>query len=117
MTHPHLAELPQDVARREMAESKSTLEERLGDDVRWLCYPFGSFTPETEELARTVAGPSRGQRARVEPDATVAPIADALRDRLKTRVRIRGRAARGRIEIEYHGAEDLDRIARLLLGG
>ena len=77
----------------------------------------GLSVRETEELARTVAGPGRGQRARVAPDATVAPIADALRDRLKTRVRIRGRAARGRIEIEYHGAEDLDRIARLLLGG
>ncbi|MBN1477294.1 polysaccharide deacetylase family protein [Candidatus Sumerlaeota bacterium] len=54
VTHPHLSELPRDEARREMAESKDTLEERLGEEVRWLCYPFGSFTPETEAIAREV---------------------------------------------------------------
>jgi ParB family chromosome partitioning protein len=124
--HLRLLELPREMqedverGRITMGHAKALLQVSHPERRRHLrdrIVQRGLSVRETEELARTVAGPSRGQRARVEPDATVAPIADALRDRLKTRVRIRGRAARGRIEIEYHGAEDLDRIARLLLGG
>jgi ParB family chromosome partitioning protein len=43
-------------------------------------------------------------------------VADSLRERLQTRVRIKGSEARGRIEIEYFGGEDLERISELLLG-
>jgi hypothetical protein len=43
-------------------------------------------------------------------------LVDNLRRRLQTSVRINGDDARGRIEIEYFGAEDLGRIANLLLG-
>ena len=39
----------------------------------------GLSVRETEELARSWSGPARAKRARVEPDASVAPIADALR--------------------------------------
>ena len=44
-------------------------------------------------------------------------IADryGLREHLQTRVRIQGSAERGRIEIEYFGAEDLDRLAAMLV--
>jgi hypothetical protein len=35
---------------------------------------------------------------------------------LQTRVRIQGDASRGRVEIEYFGGEDLQRIAGILLG-
>ena len=41
----------------------------------------------------------------------------ALRERLKTRVKIVGGPGRGRIEIEYFGAEDLGRIASAILDG
>jgi hypothetical protein len=44
-------------------------------------------------------------------------VIDLLRDRLKTRVRIHGSTERGRLEIEYFGTEDLDRITGLLLEG
>ena len=43
-------------------------------------------------------------------------LIDSLRQRLQTRVRIQGRSERGRIEIEYFGADDLQRLAALLLG-
>jgi hypothetical protein len=43
-------------------------------------------------------------------------VLDSLRQRLQTRVRIQGDASRGRVEIEYFGGEDLQRIAGILLG-
>ena len=43
-------------------------------------------------------------------------VVDALRQRFQTRVRVQGDAARGRIEIEFFGEEDLGRITSLLLG-
>ena len=72
----------------------------------------------TEELGRRVAKPrtkrAAGSRPAVDPN--LQRLIDSLRQRLQTRVRIQGEAARGRIEIEYFGAEDLDRITSLLLG-
>jgi ParB family chromosome partitioning protein len=72
-----------------------------------------------EELARpaprnpTSTDPDR---ARVRQDPHLQGIADALRQRLQTRVRVKGSAERGRVEIEYFGAEDFDRITGVLLG-
>jgi ParB family chromosome partitioning protein len=77
---------------------------------------------QAEGMAREVAGPSRraaraagagAAGARLAPD--LMRVVDLLRDRLKTRVRISGSAERGRIEIEYFGSEDLDRIVRAML--
>jgi ParB family chromosome partitioning protein len=70
-----------------------------------------------EELARPSApDPPRRRQARAVLDPNLQRVADALRERLQTRVRIKGEEARGRIEIEYFGGEDLERIAELLLG-
>jgi ParB family chromosome partitioning protein len=49
-------------------------------------------------------------------DPNLQRLIDALRQRLQTRVRIQGQASRGRIEIEYFGSDDLERIAGVLLG-
>jgi ParB family chromosome partitioning protein len=72
----------------------------------------------TEALAsppeRGSSGTSR--KARMPLDPQLQQLADALRRRLQTRVRIAGDAERGRIEIEYFGTEDLDRISGMLLG-
>jgi ParB family chromosome partitioning protein len=76
---------------------------------------------DAERLARQVggavrpsgrAGPGAG---RLDPD--FQRVVDLLRDRLKTRVRISGAAARGRIEIEFFGREDLTRIVHAMLDG
>lgn len=70
-----------------------------------------------EELARpTPRNPADPERARVRQDSHLQGVADALRQRLQTRVRVKGSAERGRIEIEYFGAEDFDRITGVLLG-
>jgi len=70
-----------------------------------------------ESLAREVSKP-RPPRAPRRPtaDPNRQMLVDSLRRRLQTSVRINGDDARGRIEIEYFGAEDLGRIAGLLLG-
>src|SRR5262249_45692564 len=70
-----------------------------------------------EEIARPSPRiPSEPQRARGRQDPHLQGVADALRQRLQTRVRVKGTAERGRVEIEYFGAEDFDRITGVLLG-
>ncbi len=71
-----------------------------------------------EEIARVGSGAraTRRRRARAPRDPDLQRVEDALRQRLQTRVRISGDAARGRIEVEYFGEEDLRRISGALLG-
>jgi ParB family chromosome partitioning protein len=72
----------------------------------------------SEGLARVNSASKPRQterRAAADPDRQ--KLVDNLRRRLQTRIRINGNDARGRIEIEYFGAEDLGRIADLLLRG
>jgi ParB family chromosome partitioning protein len=71
-----------------------------------------------EQLAQAsgAARPRETRGARPAVDPNLQRLVDGLRQRLQTRVRVHGQAARGRIEIEYFGADDLQRIAGLLLG-
>jgi ParB family chromosome partitioning protein len=71
-----------------------------------------------EAMARSTPGARRKatRRGRAATDPNLQRVVDLLRQRLQTRVRIQGDAARGRIEIEYFGEEDLGRIAGVLLG-
>ena len=70
---------------------------------------------DTERLARTSATSRRKERAVQVAEPEQQRILDLLRERLKTRVKILGGPGRGRIEIEYFGAEDLARIAGAIL--
>jgi ParB family chromosome partitioning protein len=71
-----------------------------------------------EALARTSPDARRkaSRRSRSGADPNLQRVVDLLRQRLQTRVRIQGDAARGRIEVEYFGEEDLGRITGILLG-
>ncbi len=51
VSHPWLARIPPDDARRELTESKSALEQILGKPVRWLAYPSGSFNRPIAQMA------------------------------------------------------------------
>jgi ParB family chromosome partitioning protein len=79
----------------------------------------GLSVRQAEELARDAGGSAKraGKPAAAAErlDPNVRRIIDLLRDRLKTRVHIQGGAARGRIEIEYFGVEDLNRIVHAIL--
>ena len=77
----------------------------------------GLSVRSSEGLAREVSKPKRPRavsRPAADPDRQM--LVDNLRRRLQTSIRINGDDARGRIEIDYFGAEDLGRIANLLLG-
>jgi peptidoglycan/xylan/chitin deacetylase (PgdA/CDA1 family) len=55
VTHPELARRPAEEQRRELADAKALLEQRLGRSVDGMAYPFGgktSFTQETMQICR-----------------------------------------------------------------
>lgn len=73
-----------------------------------------------EEAARSLASTGeRKPRAAPSPaDPNLGHLVDALRERLKTRVRVAGASGgRGQIEIEFYGEGELDRISRIILEG
>ena len=77
----------------------------------------GLSVRSSESLARDVSKPKRPRAvSRPAADPNRQMLVDNLRRRLQTSIRINGDDARGRIEIDYFGAEDLGRIANLLLG-
>ena len=53
-THPHLGDIPAAEARREMADSKDILEQRLLKPMNTLCYPYGSFNEGVLDMAGEV---------------------------------------------------------------
>lgn len=50
--HVKLADVEPTRQREELAVSKKVLEDLLGEEVRHLCYPFGSFDPDTVRSAQ-----------------------------------------------------------------
>ena len=72
-----------------------------------------------EEEARRLAPASGTKRvgATRPADPNLAQLLDTLRQGLQTRVRIQGSGGRGRIEIDYFGPEDLQRIVKRILEG
>jgi ParB family chromosome partitioning protein len=73
---------------------------------------------QAEELARELGAATRTpQRSRITTlDPDLANLVDILRQRLQTQVRLHGSASRGRIEIDYVGADELNRLVELVLG-
>jgi ParB family chromosome partitioning protein len=73
---------------------------------------------QAEELARDLGATTRApQRSRISTlDPDLANLVDMLRQRLQTQVRLRGSASRGRIEIDYVGADELNRLVDLVMG-
>ncbi len=50
-THPKLADIGPAQARRELADSKDALEQRLGTPITTLCYPYGSVSEAVQDMA------------------------------------------------------------------
>src|SRR5262245_1389524 len=70
-----------------------------------------------EELSRTAASAApRQHRPGPVRDVHVADLEERLRKAMKTKVRIVGRRARGRIEIQYFGEAELERLSERLMG-
>lgn len=52
VTHPDLARLPENEIRRELCESRETLEKLTGRKINALSFPYGSHNPRVLQLAR-----------------------------------------------------------------
>jgi peptidoglycan/xylan/chitin deacetylase (PgdA/CDA1 family) len=52
VTHPDMAAMDYAECRRELAESKATLEEIVGAPLRTFAYPFGNYGPAAMAAAR-----------------------------------------------------------------
>jgi peptidoglycan/xylan/chitin deacetylase (PgdA/CDA1 family) len=52
LSHPRLHELPRDLARHEIAESRSALRGMFGVQIEHFAYPYGQFTAEIVESVR-----------------------------------------------------------------
>jgi peptidoglycan/xylan/chitin deacetylase (PgdA/CDA1 family) len=52
VSHPHLTQVSQDTATRELLESKNTLEEMLRRDITVFSLPYGSFNLDILRLAK-----------------------------------------------------------------
>jgi ParB family chromosome partitioning protein len=123
--HLRLLELPsaiqQDLIdqRISMGHAKAILQvpESQRALVRDQIVRQGLSVRAAEDLGRRAAS-SAPRRARPGPsrDVHVIDLEERLRRALKTKVRIVGRRARGRIEIEFHGESELERLSDLLLG-
>ena len=51
LTHPNLLSLSEEAARKEIAESRTELQERLGRAITVFCYPAGVFSERERRLA------------------------------------------------------------------
>ena len=90
------------------AERRRALRDRIVEE--------GLSVRAAEDLARGRPATPRPRRSRAPRDPNLERVADRLRERLQTRVRISGNGERGRVELQYFGADDLERITAMLLG-
>lgn len=93
-------------------ERRRGLRDRIVDE--------GLSVRRAEEEARALGAPVRAPR-KARPsvqalDPDTAHLIDTLRNQLQTQVRLRGSASRGRLEIDYFGATELQRIVERILG-
>ncbi|MCH2187829.1 ParB/RepB/Spo0J family partition protein [Myxococcota bacterium] len=72
----------------------------------------------TERLARLLASPV--ERPAVPKTVPLDPdrsrVLEDLQKRFQTRIQVKGNGKKGRLELEYYSAEDLNRILSMLLG-
>lgn len=52
ITHPNLTKVSLSRAKDEIVQSKEYLEKALGKEVKYFCYPEGSFNPDLMEVVR-----------------------------------------------------------------
>ena len=52
VTHRDLTKIPLEEVRWELAESKRSLKERIGEEIKFLSYPFGRYSEEIQGIAK-----------------------------------------------------------------
>ena len=124
--HLRILELPKEFQedveseRISLGHAKALLQlddEKKRRELRDRVVQKGLSVRETERFARhssTPRLPRMTQKTAADPD--LAAFVNDLERALQTKVRIVGSATRGKIEIGFFGAQDLQRIAGKLLG-
>ncbi|MCK9583013.1 MAG: ParB/RepB/Spo0J family partition protein [Endomicrobiales bacterium] len=69
---------------------------------------------ETEKLVSEGKTPLKTQRKTTKPEIELVHLCEELQRRLGTKVKIKGKANKGKIEIHYFTLSDLERIAGIL---
>jgi ParB family chromosome partitioning protein len=127
--HLRILELPEEIQqdlidqRMTMGHAKAVLQAPSTHRVmlRDQIVRRGLSVRAAEEMARKVASePASSSRHRKRRGPRRAPELEALEDELRkavqTKVRVVGQPARGRIELYYHSAAELDRLVERLQG-
>ena len=52
MSHPWLQYVDDDRLKHELVDSKKTLEEKLGKDIKFVCYPMGGYDERVKSAAK-----------------------------------------------------------------
>ncbi len=73
----------------------------------------GLSVREAELLSKKISGSPKGKASR---DPQISSLEEKLIRSLGTRVRIRNKGKKGKIEIEYYSLEELERLLDILLG-
>ena len=77
----------------------------------------GLSVRQAEKLAKELSAPKKEPKEKKYPDETdiqIERIRKSIEDKLGTKVKINHGAKKGKIEIEYYGNSDLDRLLELL---
>ncbi len=123
--HLRLLELPRDIQqdlidqRLTMGHAKAILQVPVEQRVmvRDQIIRSSLSVRAAEELGRRAASSApRTPRPGPVRDVHVADLEERLRKAMQTKVRIIGRRARGRIELQYFGEGELERLSSRLLG-
>jgi peptidoglycan/xylan/chitin deacetylase (PgdA/CDA1 family) len=102
-THPHLTQVDDDALRRELVESRATVEERMGRPCATLAYPYGDYDERVVEAAAAAGYAAAGtlparlhsERALAWPRVGIYHSDDERRFRMKvSRVMRRLRGSR-----------------------
>ncbi|MCM8818098.1 MAG: polysaccharide deacetylase family protein [Candidatus Omnitrophica bacterium] len=52
LTHPHLTQIPEEKAKEEIFISKKIIEDKIGKEVKFFCYPYGEFNEKIIEIVK-----------------------------------------------------------------
>ncbi len=52
LTHPHLTEISEKKAKEEIVISKKKIEDKIGMEVKFFCYPYGEFDEKIIEIVK-----------------------------------------------------------------
>lgn len=69
---------------------------------------------QTEQLCKTFKHPKNAEGRQIKDEADLNYITESLRTYLHTKVRLAGNTSRGKIEISYFSAAELERILRAM---